>query len=671
MQIIGALCLLEGSNAPALAVATEHWTAALLLQGTDWLTLAQSAARLPFTISDDQSGPDHARTFTVTVTDQAGRAAHATGTSKKAARHAAFERWIYAHARRLVPVASTGSAVRRPQGIAGLPASVQRHIVTLRRDLELPTSFEPLLTQALMHPSWSHENPGKVNGAAQSPYETLAVEGSHVLHALRAHQLVSEILDGTATPTADQARVLSSTEKEVAKLAERFGLPGRVLLGRGQEHKGSSDRILSDAAQAVVAVAWRARPGLLTRQHPRALADWLKESDTRLDAVTILRDRVLAPLGLGHEIAWREEGAEHDTQFQATWIWANGQTCWRGPWRSSKAKAKQAAAGEVIDILVEHLDGVLEDPTTEEAAVIASVVRAASETAIDSSLHDRRRSAAGSTLAVRSVLSGETSDQTRWAERTINAMTIAGLSSSTIRDASNRARVTYGAALVEQRHRAVAAYVRAERDRLLAGDNWLEPVAALLSLSDLLDVFTADCPQVMSVVKTWAGADRVECADESRREDAELRRMMPGAADLVSHLRGQVLQVATESNATLESAIMVRAREVTLTMRVPGIDLTQTLGRSIGALAALVPGVRIENGRGAVAVTLPTVATPANAFAAAAFDALSASCEDPALVELRKHLDDLLEVVTRPHRPALATELVARASSALAALEVR
>lgn len=136
--------------------------------------------------------------------------------------------------------------------------------------------------------------------------------------------------------------MLSSTEKEVAKLAECFGLPGRVLLGRGQEHKGSSDRILSDAAQAVVAVAWRARPGWLTRQHPRALADWLKEFDTRLDAVTILRDRVLAPpglgLGLGHEIAWREEGAEHDTQFQATWSWANGQTCWRGPWRSSKPR---------------------------------------------------------------------------------------------------------------------------------------------------------------------------------------------------------------------------------------------------------------------------------------------------------------------------------------------
>ena len=355
--------------------------------------------------------PDNSRIYTAIVADSTGRAFTANGSAKKAARNGALEGWVRRHASHSIPRSSKHRTVPEPRTINPLPQKTTRLIDSLLSDFELPESGRPLLTQAVLHSSWAHENRAAIERSRQRPYDTLAVEGSHVLAALRTHQQALSTLDATLHPSMDQARASAVPGAEVSALAESLEISSALLLGKGHSG-GSTSSLDSGAAQALVAAAWRLRPGQLTSRQPDAIANWLASFDNRLDAVTVLRDEVLGPLGLQPEVSWDHTGPNDDRSHRATWSFGSERKAeWIGPWASSKAKANQGTAEEVVSVLLRHTEGSLDDCTAEEAEVIVAVVLAAIDTATLSAPTVKQLRAAHSWLAVGPLVAGSCGDR--------------------------------------------------------------------------------------------------------------------------------------------------------------------------------------------------------------------------------------------------------------------
>lgn len=206
-----------------------------------------------------------------------------------------------------------------------------------------------LLERALTHPSYASENPRSLD------YQRLEFLGDAVLELAVTSFIYDEYPSATeGEMTLVRAAVVS--EPALASIAESWGLPSRLLLGRGEDLSGGRNKqsILSDVVESLLAAVYVdasfARANQIVRDHwaemihERAGRPGQRDFKTRLQETLVAAGRTI-------EYAVTETGPQHAKQFAAT-VSSSGELLASGS-GTSKKRAEQDAARKALERLKE------------------------------------------------------------------------------------------------------------------------------------------------------------------------------------------------------------------------------------------------------------------------------------------------------------------------------
>ncbi|MFE9332993.1 putative dsRNA-binding protein [Streptomyces sp. NPDC006925] len=427
-QILGVLSLC-GEHEIARRLVASVWPdldRPSVETGADPVTLAQTAFhREGLTYDYNEEGPDHRKVFRATVRTGTGRTAEGTGQSKKAARAAAAGALLDAYSQ----VARAAGAERKaapatPPAASPLPYAQpgNRHrdaVSDLAAMFELGHRADGLLAQALTHASWVHENQSAVTAARQRDNHLLAHHGSHVVNHLAAHIRVRQALAHSLTPDEDEARILTTSDDDTARLGAALQLAEGLLTSRGES--GQSRTAVSDATQAVVAAAWRIHGPRLLRGRPAILDDWLTGLEHQHDPVTTLA-AMATTYGIDHEYIYDVSGPDHLKSFTAKIRLQDTQGrvhAWteRLPGTPGKPEAKKATAEAVLDILATPVNGAVDDLAAPERDLLVFLLRAQLDGLSRPTERQCARVLARGDLGTGLLATGDTEAFLAWSER--------------------------------------------------------------------------------------------------------------------------------------------------------------------------------------------------------------------------------------------------------------
>lgn len=204
-----------------------------------------------------------------------------------------------------------------------------------------------LLKTALTHSSYANER-------HTESYERMEFLGDSVLGFVTAEFLFSR---EPVIPEGKMTRFRSELvcEQNLHKVAERLGISGGMLLGRGEEKNGGRERVsvLADMVEAVIAAIFL-DSGI---EEARAFiyrnilndAD-LRECHAPADSKTVLQELVQreADCSIVYEEV-SETGPDHQKLFTFR-VLINGEPMGEGSGRTKK-EAEQAAAAEALKVL--------------------------------------------------------------------------------------------------------------------------------------------------------------------------------------------------------------------------------------------------------------------------------------------------------------------------------
>jgi signal transduction histidine kinase/dsRNA-specific ribonuclease len=328
-QLIGALCLADKESVAAQLVADLIAYSSKEFDRSKFdprTLLLEALGRTALDTRVEQCGPDHASTFKATLTDSRGRRSIGEGPSKKQAIRVASVDFL----QRYLPNASAkekaGARVAQAR-IDPLPVeghAYEGHMISVQRlrDLfELPASASALLSQALIHPSWTYENQDTVARTRQQDNQVLGLFGSHVLiyeHALRA-------VSATLQSPPKEFTFLTLEHESYERAFYHLGLANGLLLGQGQRSVGVSAEMAANAFQATMAAVFIEKrcpaslladwPENLSRLRDIAIPDVLRPKDS----VTILQE-ICAASQLTNEYSSEVSGPTHHQSARATLI---------------------------------------------------------------------------------------------------------------------------------------------------------------------------------------------------------------------------------------------------------------------------------------------------------------------------------------------------------------
>jgi len=201
-----------------------------------------------------------------------------------------------------------------------------------------------LLAAALSHRSFVAEHPGAAS------YERLEFLGDAVLQLAVTQHLYETYPDA---PEGQMAKIRASvvSERTLAALAGRLGVPDAVLLGRGEEITGGrrKESILGDVVEALFGAVFlelgydRARGLIISLLGP--LVDERAHAPGRRDYKTRLQE-LLAADGAVPSYEVTSSGPQHAKRFHAT-VSAGDAVLGEGS-GSSKKRAEQAAAEDAL-----------------------------------------------------------------------------------------------------------------------------------------------------------------------------------------------------------------------------------------------------------------------------------------------------------------------------------
>ena len=610
-QAIGALCLALGSNSPANSVVEALWPHEAT-DTTDWQEFVRKQVGAEPRYGVDESGPAHDRTYTVTIIVPDGRSVTAGAASVKKARVAAAK----AFAKRYLP-RSASSGV--PPG-GGRPAQVlvgstphARTAARLVTAFDLASDSSPLVSQALVHPSWSHENRRLIAERGQRDYRVLAAEGSEVVRALAIHQHALTTLKQSLTPTADDARVPSVEGDALADLATAVDLADGLLLGKGTVLRPS---IAADAAQGLIGAVWRARPGDLVVRQPTTLNRWLHRFRPDLDPQTLL-ERRLSSVGIEFEIEHDARGPEHRSEYCAVYLVGPDRVPWSGTWASSKGKARQSAAAELVDLMIAHADGAELDLHPTEAAVLRVLLKGdirhvtARGPKID-------RDVASRVLGVDALASGYLHEYDAWARRYEQVLQASG-SVGLEDDLSSDLLKYYTDLLRTSRSKSLSSFASRALQDAFPADGTAADTGGLAGIELLRTILVQDSFDPVpldQVVFTWlqrAGVryslDASEAPTTKRPLAAGLSAVLHGVLDLLAQLVDDdaPLELTWSAESDQRDALTIRAR---------GIDLGVTVTRALHAVVALLPGFVFHTEGDSLRLICPVVPSATGPLAA-------------------------------------------------------
>ncbi len=211
---------------------------------------------------------------------------------------------------------------------------------------------DELLTRALTHRSWAHENGSELNVADN---ERLEFIGDSVLGLVIAEHLFlenSEMDEGELTLM--KHHLVSTTM--LAGLSQKIELGNAVMIGRGEEKTGgrSKPAILADTLEAVIAAifldgGYDSARGFIVKLFTNEFTKATPESS--LDYKTLLQETLQAEkLSAPQYELLSTEGKPHDRTFYVEARWETGFS--KGTGNSRKA-AEMMAACEALKILKE------------------------------------------------------------------------------------------------------------------------------------------------------------------------------------------------------------------------------------------------------------------------------------------------------------------------------
>lgn len=229
------------------------------------------------------------------------------------------------------------------------------HVDDLQNLLQYRFSRPELLTRALIHRSYAHENPF----LEHKDNETLEFLGDAVLGLTISYLLFNRFPD---YKEGDLSRLRSSivNERELAGIAERLDLGSYLKLGKGEELTGGRQKpsLLADSLEALLAAVYL--DGGLTAAIEvvkRLFCDYLeasrsadplkvldKDYKTQLQEITQGRCKMTPQYHLESE-----EGPDHDKTFHVV-VAVDGHVLASGSGKSKK-EAQQEAAQRAIEKL--------------------------------------------------------------------------------------------------------------------------------------------------------------------------------------------------------------------------------------------------------------------------------------------------------------------------------
>ena len=411
MQILGALSLVAASRTPATSIlrAAGFHPAA---PEPDWHQLIVSALKREPTQQRAESGPDHDRTFTVTV-EANGRTASATDRSVRAARSAAFRSFVQRHLPQAVPEQTSALRASRPRKYdARLPAHDRA------RDWACQ-AFEVddagLLSQALTHASWAHENRPLVARASQRDLSVLATEGAEVLTTLVRHQHALQTLSATFEPPTSAVTSPAVTREALAGLLDSLPLGSGVLLSKGLQTM--SAEVKENVIQAVAGAAWRANGDRIFHRQERSFARWIRDFSPAPDPATQLQN-YCARAKADFQVTFEERGAHHAREYRAriTFL-VKSEPSWLGEWASGKTAAKQEAAGGVLALLLDEGSDPVGARATKNDRRLVSGLFAAHLNALESQPISSQRAIAEGHLGADLLAAADYENFIVWASR--------------------------------------------------------------------------------------------------------------------------------------------------------------------------------------------------------------------------------------------------------------
>ena len=315
----------------------------------------------------EESGPDHARTFSAVVSTKDGRTGKGEALSKKQAQQVACQDYLLRHAPHLL--AETKSPARPKLGNVRRPAepSVDARYAALGAafDCKNPRPF----SRALIHRSWVYENvPG--SDTERDSNARLANLGSYVLIATLMRRRAAILLSQTTDPDPEVAVPVSLPDAALWPVFEALGLQPLVRVGAGLRSKPYADEMVANMVQAVLAASHIQWPDHATfEQHlPPFVAQFLttRASTSLVDPTTRLQE-LAAELGLQSEETSSQTGLDHNSTYRVrlTVYGSSRPVTVEGVGRSKRA-ARQAAADEFLrtaKILSDNPPEVLDNPT--------------------------------------------------------------------------------------------------------------------------------------------------------------------------------------------------------------------------------------------------------------------------------------------------------------------
>lgn len=369
-QLVGALCLMGEDRVarklilPVLEDAASQYERH---RHDPWSELQNRLRTLP-TVDFERAGADHDARFTATLSDLQGRTATGTASSKKEAKKAAGIDYIEKYLGGLAHEGSQRSRYSEPRPIG--PRYARDHADTVRRLqwlFDIPDRDRGLLSQALIHSSWSFENGYSMRQCSQRDYATLARIGDTVLQfeGLRGQAL------HVCTEQVKEFRYLPIMTKDVAAALAPTRLEPGVLLGRGESGRSLRESVAAEVVQAVIAAVYlgTGAPDSLREVWPPTWdAVWhslFPETPRQVDPSTALLEHC-GVFGVGATYSYTSSGPDHDKRFACCLILAAKGTGEEavvvGAASPSKTAAKHAASALALEACL-----ALARPTPDEA----------------------------------------------------------------------------------------------------------------------------------------------------------------------------------------------------------------------------------------------------------------------------------------------------------------
>ncbi|MGI6745398.1 MAG: ribonuclease III [Acutalibacteraceae bacterium] len=205
---------------------------------------------------------------------------------------------------------------------------------------------EGLLETALTHSSYANENKLSYNN------ERLEFLGDSVLGFITADYLYNsfgKVREGELT----KIKAFLVCESSLFGFAKEIGLGEYILLGRGEEQTGGSERpsVVSDAFEAVIAAVFLDGGIKVARSFVLGfLVPAIEKRDVDEDYKTMLQELIQKERGnsVRYELI-AETGPDHDKVFTAAVI-LNGKVVGEGSGKSKK-EAQQSAAKAALELL--------------------------------------------------------------------------------------------------------------------------------------------------------------------------------------------------------------------------------------------------------------------------------------------------------------------------------